>query len=1245
MKKTILSFFALSIFSLSLHAQVNYTIHESTYQKITISFTFGELKSEKVITEEGSFSRIFIEGCANSSNTGNPELPISVSLLEIPFFEDYVLNVYGNDFVIYDAKALGIHNSVFPAQPPLSKSSKGRVEFILNKNTYQTDAFYALPLAQFDKIGFMRNVNLGQLYVNPVQYNPVTHEIKIYHSIDVEILFKQTDIVKTQTLKELHKNPLLSPSHLINSENVNHFSRNGKAGFLNTPIKYLIVAHSMFSGALDEFIAWKKRKGFIVEIGYTDEENVGNSTTSIAAFIKSHYSNATIENPAPTYVLLVGDVQQIPAFLGITEPHPTDLYYFTWEGGNIPCCYYGRFSAQNLIQLTPQIEKTLEYEQYTMPDPHYLDKVSLVAGFDKEAAPIYGNGLLNYVTQYYANVEYGYATVYEHYHPCNLDAGQIRAEIGAGVGLANFTAHCNELGWSSPDFTTNHIPAMNNMNKYGLMIGSCCLSNKFDYNECFGEALLRTPGKGAVGYIGGSNNTYWNEDYYWGIGFRNRITEYPAYTPYHLGVYDRLFHTHEEENAKWMVTFGSMNFAGNEAVQASTSTLKQYYWEIYHLMGDPSVMAYLTKPSPMKVEMPNEILAGETSLNAKVAPYSYCALTDDNGELLSTGFADATGNVILHFAPVGASTEYEFAAWAQSYIQFFQTISIASEDSFVVGSVVLAKGNTLHNDATIYFDVTIQNKGKKAVSNIKLTLSTESNDAKIVNNTATAQKLAAGEEKTVAKLFKTKIKNFVQDGTPITFFLNIVTDKNSFQKSIKFEIQAPKLEVSNIQVSKISGTGDIEPGDEINIEFELTNIGKHDISDVFSSASCYFSGFKLFNNTKKIALLETGASEKIVFQGKIETSVNKGAIPIYFYAFKGGYSVESTAVIVVGTFMEDFETGDFSKYDWKQGINPWEITTSNLFQGNYCARSKTGLVNSSASQLKITAYIADTSYISYVRKVSSRAEYDFFRFYIDDIKKEQKSGTINNWGYGSFEVEPGIHTFMFEYSKDVKPAAGEDCAWIDNIMIPGMTVVCEDLSKLKVLSHTLNVPHIENKINADSALVNFNLKNIGTINAYQITCELLCKNPDIKIIAENTTHNQSLPFEMEINQEKSIEFKIIPNSVRYLNSERNEFVLKVSYGNDIIYYPLILEFAKPDFPNKTKCLIYPNPACATMIIETKNQMIAFEIIDLNGKVITSQKNVNDIRAQINVSSLSKGIYFVRVIDYEQKIAVQKFVKQ
>ena len=73
-------------------------------------------------------------------------------------------------------------------------------------------------------------------------------------------------------------------------------------------------------------------------------------------------------------------------------------------GDMAPEMYYGRFSARNTAELQPQIDKTLEYEQLTMPDPSYLGEVVLIAGVDSYYAQTHGNGQINYGTNHYFRV-------------------------------------------------------------------------------------------------------------------------------------------------------------------------------------------------------------------------------------------------------------------------------------------------------------------------------------------------------------------------------------------------------------------------------------------------------------------------------------------------------------------------------------------------------------------------------------------------------------------------------------------------------------------------------------------------------------------------------------------------------------------------------------------------------------------------------------------------------------------------
>jgi hypothetical protein len=92
-------------------------------------------------------------------------------------------------------------------------------------------------------------------------------------------------------------------------------------------------------------------------------------------YLKNLYNSGTSSDPPPSFVLFVGDVDQIPSFNGSTGSHVTDLYYCEYTNDFLPEVYYGRFSCTGVSDLQPQIDKTLEYEKYLMPDDSFLNEL------------------------------------------------------------------------------------------------------------------------------------------------------------------------------------------------------------------------------------------------------------------------------------------------------------------------------------------------------------------------------------------------------------------------------------------------------------------------------------------------------------------------------------------------------------------------------------------------------------------------------------------------------------------------------------------------------------------------------------------------------------------------------------------------------------------------------------------------------------------------------------------------------
>jgi subtilisin-like proprotein convertase family protein len=270
----------------------------------------------------------------------------------------------------------------------------------------------------------------------------------------------------------------------------------------------------------------------------------------------------------------------------------------------------------------------------------------MIAGMDGGYGQVWGNGQINYGTTHYFNEAHG---IYSHtylYPESGSHAADIVQNVSDGVAFINYTAHGSTTAWGNPSFTQGNINGLENYGEYCTAIGNCCLTSSYEVGECFAETWLRAEEKGAIGYIGASSGTWWDEDYYFGVGYTTNIVEYPVYEDTGIGAYDGLFHDHGEAMDQWYVVNDAIIFSGNLAVMESGSSGTTYYWNIYNLMGDPSIATYLGVPDPNPVVHPETIFTTWTSVTIEAVPGSYVGLTQD-GELIGAGMIHESGSIDL----------------------------------------------------------------------------------------------------------------------------------------------------------------------------------------------------------------------------------------------------------------------------------------------------------------------------------------------------------------------------------------------------------------------------------------------------------------------------------------------------------------------------------------------------------------------------------------------------------------------
>ncbi len=895
---------------------------------ISIKMGIGEFEINDILTTRGEFSLLTFNGCARSNELGEPNLPLMNRLISIPFGCELNVEVLNYETEEIDLSDYNIINPLMPVQPSVSKSEDpGSIPFEYNDAMYSSNANYSLPLAQAEVLGTMRSVHMGLVSISPVQYNPIENTLTIYKNIEIQVTYLHPDWAATQEAKANYYSPVFD-GVFNNISNYSQQAMNSRADLVEYPVKYVIISDRMFEAQLQPFIEWKTKKGFNVVVAYTDV--IGANTTAVKAYIQGLYNAGTPEDPAPSFVLFVGDDQEIPSYTGFSG-HISDLWMCEFTGDNYPEIYYGRFSAHTTALLQPQIDKTLEYEQYLMPDPSYLEEVTLIAGVDGSYAATHGNGQINYGTDYYFNAAHG---IVDHtwLYPASAGSGVSAAVIQTvqdGIGFMNYTAHCGHDSQSDPHFSTSDISTLTNDHMYLLGIGNCCLANTFGSTystPSFGEAFLQKANAGAIGYIGGTNSTYWDEDYWWGVGNGPIIGAGPTYEQTGLGAYDGIFHEHGEALSDHYITNSAIMFRGNLAVTESGSSRTAYYWQIYHLMGDPSVITYMGIPAVNNVYHPTAFVFTSTTITVDADPYSYVGISV-NGVLHGAGFVDHTGSVEIDLVPFTQPDIADIVITGQNKQPYVSTIQLFTPDgAYVVyndASTNDANGNDndiLEAGESILLSVDLKNIGPDEAIDVNATVSTGDANITMVDDTETYGSIPGNDGTLmIADGFSFDVLPSTPDGYQATFDLDVTgTNRDLWTGTFKLDIHRPVVDYLTITINDVgNGDGVLDPGESAELIVTLSNSGSGQATNTVATLSESDAYVTISDDYGTFGLLDATSGSASNAGDSYTVSADGSCTPGHEMVFNlavtadNGYTASLTFDFIVGDRMSFF-VDDFS---------------------------------------------------------------------------------------------------------------------------------------------------------------------------------------------------------------------------------------------------------------------------------------------------------------------------------------------
>ena len=283
----------------------------------------------------------------------------------------------------------------------------------------------------------------------------------------------------------------------------------------------------------------------------------------------------------------------------------------------------------------------------------------------------------------------------------------------------------------------------------------------------------------------------------------------------------------------------------------------------------------------------------------------------------------------------------------------------------------------------------------------------------------------------------------IPGGEQITINITAYTDDESWESKFVITAHGVLLSAGGVTINDFAGNnnGNLDPGEVADLIIPISNLGQIDAEESMALLSTFSTWITINSVEFDLETLEAGESTDAVFNVTVSPAAPIGTvIDLVLKVTSGAYELMQSYTPKVGLIVEDFETGDFTKFPWQFAGNAnWTIVGSEVYEGDYAAKSGS-IAHNTQTEMKLVYEVAGNDSIAFYRKVSSENNYDWLRFYIDNNKVGEWSGETD-WGRVAFAVTAGEHTFRWQYIKDIYVAGGSDCAWVDYIELPASTDV------------------------------------------------------------------------------------------------------------------------------------------------------------------------------------------------------------
>jgi len=449
------------------------------------------------------FALLYLEDEGFSNVEGQAKLPKIRRMIEIPQGANPTITITSDIWESTSLDELDLPSRIIPVQPPVMKPESNENDIIIDDEYYNTDKYIPEEKVKILEIKEIRGRRLALIEIATVLYNPAKGDLQLMISCDVIIDLPGSNVEKTINSIERYSSPAFEEmyEHIF----LNYGFYENMAQSSKDPEGFLIIVHDAFNDEITPLANWKTTMGYDTTVTLTSSIPGGVSADNIKDYIEDAYNNWTIP---PSYILLVGDTPQIPAFTGSASGGETDTYFVTMDGDIFPDIFIGRFPADTETQVNTMVNKTIYYEQGDFPNISWIKKAAFIASSDHGQL---GEETHNYVIN--THLLPNNYTCDKIYQASGGNTQDIFDAVNDGRSLCIYSGHGGPTGWGCVPFDNTDVYSLTNQGMYPFVCSHACSTSTYEgSSETFSEAWVRAPNKGGIAMWGSSVSTYWDED-------------------------------------------------------------------------------------------------------------------------------------------------------------------------------------------------------------------------------------------------------------------------------------------------------------------------------------------------------------------------------------------------------------------------------------------------------------------------------------------------------------------------------------------------------------------------------------------------------------------------------------------------------------------------------------------------------------------------------------------------------------